>query len=114
MLLAAGTAAFLVSARFRFLLVPLLVVIAPGILRIQAFNRRNLLKSLAAGLIVALITFSNFSGAADMSTINSDRMLLAHACARLFDFEGQVYWADQVLREMPTIFLQFVLKSPLY
>ena len=101
LLLAAGTAAFLVSARFRFLLVPLLVVIAPGILRIQAFNRRNLLKSLAAGLIVALITFSNFSGAADMSTINSDRMLLAHACARLFDFEGQVYWADQVLREMP-------------
>ena len=40
-------------------------------------------------------------GAADMSTVNSDRMLLAHACARLFDFDGQVYWADQVLREMP-------------
>lgn len=101
LLLAAGTTVFLVSARFRFLLVPLLVALAPGILLVQTVNRRNLLKSLAAGLIVALTTFSTFFGAADMSTVNSDRMLLAHACARLFDFEGQVYWADQVLREMP-------------
>jgi hypothetical protein len=101
LLLAAGTVAFLVSARFRFLLVPFMAALAPGVLHIQALSRRNLCKILSVGLIVALMTFSTFSGVADMSTVNSDRMLLAHASARLFDFAGQVYWANEVLREMP-------------
>lgn len=101
LLLSAGIQAFLVSARFRLLLVPLLVVLAPGVLQIRLAERNRLFKNLAVALIVALITFSTFFGAADMSTINSDRLLLAHACVRLSDFEGQVYWADQVLCEMP-------------
>ncbi|PKL49508.1 MAG: hypothetical protein CVV42_05855 [Candidatus Riflebacteria bacterium HGW-Riflebacteria-2] len=101
LLLASGTIVFLVSARFRFLLVPLLVMIAPGLLQLPLFDRRKLIKNLVVAVIVALVTFSSFFGAVDMSTVNSDRMLLAHACARLFDFNGQVYWADQVLREMP-------------
>lgn len=100
-LLATGTLAFFVSARFRLLLVPLLAAIAPGMLQLQLTDRRRLLKNLAVAVVVALISFSTLWGAADMSTVNSDRMLLAHACARLFDFDGQVYWADQVLREMP-------------
>ena len=101
LLLAVGTVVFLVSARFRFLLVPLLAAIAPGLLVLQIFDRRAILKNLAVVLVVALLSFSTLFGAADMSTVNSDRMLLAHACARLYDFAGQVYWADQVLKEMP-------------
>ena len=101
LLLAAGTVAFLVSARFRFLLVPLLAVIASGLPLLQNFDRRKLLKNLAVAVLVALISFSTLFGAADLSTVNSDRLLLAHACARLYDFAGQVYWADQVLKEMP-------------
>lgn len=100
-LLAAGTVVFLVSARFRFLLVPMLMVIVPGLLVLQVFDRRKILKNLAVVVVVALLSFSTLFGAADMSTVNSDRMLLAHACARLYDFAGQVYWADQVLKKMP-------------
>jgi hypothetical protein len=100
-MMAAGTMIFLVSARFRFLLVPPLVVIASGLLQQQPFKQRKKYKTLTAGAIVAIITFSSFFAAADMSTINSDRMLLAHACARIFDYNGQVYWANQVLKEIP-------------
>lgn len=100
-LLAAGTVVFLVSARFRFLLVPLLVVMAAGVIQVRVFASQNFRKSLLVALIVALISFSSLWGAADKSTINSDRMLLAHACARLFDFEGQVFWSDKVLQEFP-------------
>lgn len=100
-MLAVGTLMFLVSARFRLLLVPLLAVLSPGVLRIRFSESNRLFKSLALAVIVALVTFSTLFGAADMSTINSDQLLLAHACARLHDFSGQVYWADQVLREIP-------------
>ncbi|EKD82698.1 MAG: hypothetical protein ACD_39C01149G0001 [uncultured bacterium] len=100
-LLAAGTMVFLVSARFRLLLVPMLVVLAPGLLQLQISDRKSVFKNLAMAAIVALVTFSTLFGAADMSTVNSDRMLIAHACARQYDFKGQVYWADQVLNEMP-------------
>ena len=99
--LAGGIILFFVSARFRFLLVPFLIVLAGGITQSGFFAKDNRRRILMAAAISALITFSTFFAAADMSTINSDRMLLAHACARLFDFAGQVYWADQVLREMP-------------
>ncbi|MBU1108069.1 MAG: hypothetical protein KKB51_15460 [Candidatus Riflebacteria bacterium] len=97
--MAAGTMVFLVSARFRLLLVPMLVVIVPGLLNLRLFERQKIVKNLVVAAIAAFVTFSTLFGAADISTFNSDRMLLAHASARLFDFAGQVYWADQTLRD---------------
>lgn len=95
-----GILAFYVSARFRMLLVPFLVGLAAGIF---ALPRQVLYskKTVIALIFSAAVTFSAFAGATDTSTWNSDRLLIAHACARLGRTWEQMHWADEVLQNQP-------------
>ncbi len=95
-LLSLGILAFYVSARFRILLLPFLVALAAGSANL---NKTRLLrrKSVIAIILTAFISFSSFFAAADTSTWNSDRLLLAHASSRINDYSAQVRWADEVL-----------------
>lgn len=98
--LSLGVMAFYVSARFRILLVPFVAVAAAGVFtltRTDFLRRRNLI----IALLAAILSFSNFADAANTSTYNSDRLLLAHACARLGLDREQMRWADAVLVEQP-------------
>jgi 4-amino-4-deoxy-L-arabinose transferase-like glycosyltransferase len=99
-LLSMGILAFYVSARFRILLLPFVVALAAGCAHL---NKPQLLsrKSLIAIILTAFITFSGFFAAADTSTWNSDRLLLAHASSRINDYAGQIHWADEVLNNDP-------------
>jgi hypothetical protein len=98
--LSLGILAFYVSGRFRFLLVPLVIVMAAGAFTLSLKNITDK-KNLILVLITAVITFSNFANAQDTSTYNSDRLLLAHACARLGKDRQQIKWANEVLQNHP-------------
>ncbi|MGM0600231.1 MAG: hypothetical protein ACQETH_10495 [Candidatus Rifleibacteriota bacterium] len=98
--LSIGVLAFYVSGRFRFLIVPLLISFAAGAFTVPLkliANKNNLILV----LVTAFITFSGFAGANDTSTYNSDRLLLAHACARLEKDREQIKWANEVLKNHP-------------
>lgn len=95
-----GVIAFYVSARFRILMLPLMTGFASGVASLPAprfFSRRNSVVAIIAGFL----TFSPFFDAADTSTFNSDRLLMAHACARLGLDEQQFCWANEVLNSQP-------------
>lgn len=107
--LAGGIVAFYVSARFRILLLPIMVTIASGVFSLEKNNFLNK-RNLAIACITGLISFSNFLGATDISTYNSDRLLIAHACARLNLDSEQIKWADEVLKEQPENLLAIRVK----
>lgn len=95
-----GILAFYVSARFRMLLVPFLVALSAGVFALPQQALRGK-KTFLALIFSAVVTFSAFAGATDISTWNSDRLLIAHACARLGRPWEQMHWASEVLQNHP-------------
>jgi hypothetical protein len=93
-----GILAFYVSARFRLIIVPFIVAISAGAVLL---TKSEILakKTLAAIVATSIVCFSSFAEVADTKTFNADRLLMAHACARLSMYERQMYWADQVLKD---------------
>lgn len=98
--LSLGILLFYVSARFRMLVVPLLVVISAGIFEVSNTGLYNI-KTAVLIFLVGLLTFSGLFSANSHTTYNSDRLLLAHACARLNLDAQQVAWCDEVLNNDP-------------
>lgn len=98
--LSVGIMVFYVSGRFRMMLVPLLTAFSTGIFALpwQTWLQK---KNILPFLLSAGLTFSAFAGVNDVSTWNSDRLLLAHACARLGKIMEQMHWANEVLQNQP-------------
>jgi len=99
--IAAGIVAFFVSARFRILLLPFMVPIASGIAVQNITSSSRFLKNAIIIAISAILTFNTFFSAADTSTFNSDRLLIAHAAGRLNLYDQQLFWSDEVLKTVP-------------
>ncbi|MEW6708220.1 MAG: hypothetical protein AB1403_00195 [Candidatus Riflebacteria bacterium] len=99
-LISIGVLAFYVSARFRILVVPLLVIWSSALANLK-LDQVSLRRNAGLALFLAFLTFSGFAGAGDISTYNSDRLLLAHASARLGMDQRQIFWADEVLKNDP-------------
>jgi 4-amino-4-deoxy-L-arabinose transferase-like glycosyltransferase len=107
--LALGILAFYVSARFRILLIPGLIASAGGFFSLRIDQIRSK-QNLALAILLAFITFSGFFNAADLSTFNSDRLLLAHASARLRMDNEVINWTNSVLKEQPDNIIAMRLK----
>lgn len=98
--LSAGILLFFVSARFRLLLVPFIAALASGCVKMHVYRLKSY-RLLLFALVPGFIAFSGYANVADISTYDTDRLLMAHACARLNDYYGQVSHADEVLKNQP-------------
>ncbi len=108
-LLSAGTVAYYASAKFRLLMVPLIIPIACGVCSrkpntyLKTFKKsRQLLIPIFTTIVAAFISFSTLFAAADTSTYKEDKMLMAQAASRLTMYPEQVYWASHALLDDPT------------
>ncbi len=98
--LSLGILGFYVSARFRLVITPLMVIIGAGLFRHSAkdvFSFKNCL----VATIIGFLSFSNYLNVSDTSTWREDRLLNAYACSRLGYDEEQLLWAERVLEEDP-------------
>jgi 4-amino-4-deoxy-L-arabinose transferase-like glycosyltransferase len=107
-LLSAGTVLYYASAKFRLLMVPLIIPIASGIFALspKAYLRlltkpQQLLLPVIVVAMAAAISFSTLFAAADTSTYKEDKMLMAQAASRIAMYPEQVYWASQALLDDP-------------
>lgn len=95
-----GMIAFYASARFRIIIVPFIAATASGAIlltKAEVLAKRSLL----AVFFTSILCFSAFAGVADLTTLNADRLLMAHASARLGLYDQQMSWSEKVLQENP-------------
>ncbi len=103
---AAGVCLFIVSARFRLPLAPLLCIFAGGIvyalpLIFKSGNTRRIVSFCAVIAFAGLITFSRFMTVADTSTFIQDESLIANAAAELGHDAKACEYASRVLERQP-------------
>lgn len=96
--LSLGLLLFIVSARFRILLLPFMIVFASGIINLNKLFRP---KNFLIFLVVFTITFSSLFEVNDTSTFVSDYLLMAHSNARIFNYDKQLEWSEKVLSVNP-------------
>ncbi|NLM16417.1 MAG: hypothetical protein GX221_01725 [Candidatus Riflebacteria bacterium] len=98
--LAAGVLMFYVSARFRIIMLPFMIIAASGIATIPP---KTLLRSrkLILIAIASFLTFSSFADANSTETYVTDKRLLAHVSLKSQNYAESRYWAEEVLKELP-------------
>ena len=102
-----GSALLFASAKFRLLLVPLMICVGSGAYSISPKHYRDIglkkaIKPLCFASLAAFLAFSSYFNASDTSTYREDKFLTAQAAARLGMHHEQVHWANEVLKEDPT------------
>ncbi|MDD3000420.1 MAG: hypothetical protein PHF29_01530 [Candidatus Riflebacteria bacterium] len=108
LLMGLGNSLFFASAKFRILFVPLMICVGSGAYSISLKRYRDIglkkaIKPLCFALLAAFLAFSSYFNASDTSTYKQDKLLIAQAASRLRMFNEQVYWANETLKDDPTI-----------
>ena len=103
---AAGVGLFIVSARFRLPLVPLLTIFAAGAayalpVIFQSGQKKRIIGFCAVLAITGAVTFSRFLDVADTDTFIQDESLIANAAAELGQDAKASRYASRVLEHQP-------------